>query len=141
MGTGKTLHEPFVSKVLIYSPVAEVNITLGGCGGRPGCEQWLSDITDTRLLERPSGSLRLERVVCGVCLCTSCTPHSRPRPSIIASGCRPCLYVVESGDAPPAENSLDSVFHKQGRDSKSFKLLNVVVAGPNKPHSVYFTGV
>lgn len=54
MGTGKTLHEPFVSKVLIYSPVAEVNITLGGGGlglGRPGCEQWLSDITDTHTVE------------------------------------------------------------------------------------------
>lgn len=50
MGTGKSLHEPFVSKVLIYSPVPEVNITLGGLG-RPGCEQWLSDITDTHTVQ------------------------------------------------------------------------------------------
>lgn len=48
---------------------------------------------------------------------------------------------MESGDAPPAESSLDSVFHKRARDSKSFKLVNVVLAGPNKPHSVYFTAV
>lgn len=66
MGTGKTLHEPFVSKVLIYSPAPEVNITLGGLSG-PGCEQWLSDITDThavRAAERDPliGACGLRRV-------------------------------------------------------------------------------
>lgn len=42
MGTGEALHGPFVGGVLIYSPVAEVNITLGGLS-----EQWLSDTADT----------------------------------------------------------------------------------------------
>lgn len=61
MGTGETLHEPFVSKVLIYSPVPEVNITLGW-GGRGG---WVgldvnsgsqTSLTHT-LFKRPSGTL------------------------------------------------------------------------------------
>lgn len=55
MGTGKTLHEPFVSKVLIYSPVAEVNITLGGRGldVNSGSQTSLTHAP----LERPGGSL------------------------------------------------------------------------------------
>lgn len=59
MGTGKTLHEPFVSKVLIYSPVAEVNITLGGGWGWVGLDVnsgSQTSLTHT-LLKRPSGTL------------------------------------------------------------------------------------
>lgn len=58
MGTGKTLHEPFVSKVLIYSPVPEVNITLGGEGwvGLDVNSGSQTSLTHT-LFKRPSGTL------------------------------------------------------------------------------------
>lgn len=58
MGTGKTLHEPFVSKVLIYSPVPEVNITLGGAGwvGLDVNSGSQTSLTHT-LFKRPSGTL------------------------------------------------------------------------------------
>lgn len=105
------------------------------------CEQWLSDITDTHCSTTgPRPSDWRARFAVSVCASRALRTVDRG-PSIIGSGSRPCPYVLDSGDAPPAENSLDSMFHKQGRDSKSFKPLNVVIAGPNKPHSVYFTGV
>lgn len=72
--------------------------------------------------------------VCGLrCVCVSYTP----KPSITGSWTSPCPCVPKLSDTLPAEQSLESMFHKQNRDSKSFRP-QCCYSRPNKPHSVYF---
>lgn len=127
-------------EVLIYSlgPRCASLQGYSACLDTSICEQWLSDITDTHC--STTGPRTTDWSLRSV-VCVSYTPHSRPKPSITGSWSSPCPCVPESSDMPPTARSLESMFHKQSRDSKSFRPTNVVIAGPNKPLSVYFIGV
>lgn len=65
------------------------------------------------------------------------THHRNLKPSITGSWSSPCPHVPEWSDVPPAKRSLDLMFHKQSRDSKSFKS----ECRYNKPLSVYSIGI